>query len=92
MSLIRLRRPHPGAPMELYQMRGGVETVQILDLGQAWTLWADLSQALLPTSVISLLRDSGNTKGPGGKSTGGPLTTTTLNSPASANGRVRASR
>ena len=53
--------------MELVQVRDGVEMVQIIDLGQAWTMWADLSQYLVPSFVTSLATEPQNMRKPAGK-------------------------
>jgi hypothetical protein len=86
-NLIRIRRAHPESPMELIQVRGGVETVEIIDLGQAWNLWLDLSKCLVPSYVTSLGREPQTTKKPDGKSAP-PPTPPAIHS--SANGKVRA--
>jgi len=87
-NLIRIRRAHPESPMELIQVRGGVETVEIIDLGQAWTLWADLSKCLVPSFVTSLGREPQTMKKPDGKLAPPPITAAI---PSLANGKARAS-
>ena len=87
-NLLRIRRPHPESPMELSLVKAGVETVLVIDLGQAWTLWADLSKCLVPSFVTSLGTEPQTMKKPVGKSMV-PLTTAAT--PSLANGKARAS-
>jgi hypothetical protein len=88
-NLIRIRRAHPESAIELIQVRDGVEMApRIIDLWEAWTLWADLSKCLVPSYVTSLGREPQTTKKPDGKSAP-PPTPPAIHS--SANGKARAS-
>ena len=87
-NLIRIRRAHPGSPMELVQVRAGVEMVDVLDNGQAWGLLLDLIKCVAPSYATSLGTEPQTMKRPAGKSIAPPTTSATH---SLANGKAAAS-